>query len=154
VQEAFDRSGVDPSTITFEITESAVIDNLTAAIEFASGIQRIGCKLALDDFGTGYASLSTLKYLPIDLVKIDGEFITGLRRSSLNKAIVRAVVGLCRELGIRTAAEFVPDDETIDLLRDYGVDHAQGYAIGRPVPMASTHPAARVPTPLLDRATG
>ncbi|MET8147798.1 EAL domain-containing protein [Actinoplanes sp. NPDC049668] len=142
VIDALDRHGVDPRTITFEITESAAVDNLAAAAEFAAGVRSRGCGLALDDFGTGHSSLMLLKYLPIDLVKIDGVFVTGLRDSAFDRIAVRHVVQLCRELGVRTAAEFAEDAATVELLRDMGLDFAQGYAIARPLPMAATPAAA------------
>lgn len=153
VLRAFDRYEVDPRAVTFEITESTVIDNLDAAAAFAEAVRSRGCELALDDFGTGYSSLLVLKLLPIDQVKIDGAFVAGLPRSELDRAVVGAVVAMCRALGIRTAAEFAEDPATIDLLREIGVDFAQGYAIERPQPMP-TAIAAPAATPVLDRATG
>jgi EAL domain-containing protein (putative c-di-GMP-specific phosphodiesterase class I) len=97
-----------------------------------------------------------LRHLPIDLVKIDGGFVTDLRHSPFDQIAVRSTVDMCRALGIRTAAEYVPDTETADLLREYGVDFAQGYAIGRPVPMASAAAGFRADTPgsFLGRAIG
>lgn len=138
VTEAIDRHGVDPDRLIFEITETALIGNRKAALSFATGIRDIGCRLALDDFGTGYAALAFLKSLPVDLVKIDGDFIVGLRRSLADQTIVAGLVALCHELGIQVAAECVPDGESISMLRDYGVDFAQGYRLGRPVPIAAS----------------
>jgi PAS domain S-box-containing protein len=162
VNEALDRHGVDPRTVTFEITETAAVDNLAAAADFAAGVRSRGCGLALDDFGTGHASLLLLKYLPIDLVKIDGDFVTGLRGSAFDRIAVQHVVHMCRELGVRTAAEFAEDAATVDLLRDMGLDFAQGYAIARPLPMAGTTVAAEslvragghAPCGVTRRATG
>ncbi|WP_433797594.1 EAL domain-containing protein [Actinoplanes sp. CA-252034] len=138
VTDAIRRHRVDPECLTFEITETALIENRTEALAFATGIREIGCGLALDDFGTGYAALAYLKHLPVDLVKIDGVFVTDLRRSPPDQALVSKLVELCHLLGIRVAAECVPDDETIELLRAYGVDFAQGYRTGRPVPFAAS----------------
>jgi EAL domain-containing protein (putative c-di-GMP-specific phosphodiesterase class I)/GGDEF domain-containing protein/PAS domain-containing protein len=149
-----DRYAVDPHTITFEITESAAIDNLAAAAEFAAGVRSRGCGLALDDFGTGHSSLLILKYLPIDLVKIDGDFITGLRGSPFDRIAVQHVVDMCRALGVRTAAEFAEDVETVSLLRDMGLDFAQGYALGRPQPMATAPVVAEPVVPRTELATG
>ncbi|MEE3919238.1 EAL domain-containing protein [Micromonospora sp. BRA006-A] len=98
-------------------------------------MREIGCHLALDDFGTGYGALAQLKYLPVDLVKIDGAFIVDLCRSPADQAVVSALVELCHTLGIRVAAEYVQDKETMDLLRAAEVDFAQGYHIGRPAPI-------------------
>jgi EAL domain-containing protein (putative c-di-GMP-specific phosphodiesterase class I) len=124
--------------ITFEITETAAVDNLATAADFAAEVRSRGCGIALDDFGAGHSSLVLLKYLPIDLVKIDGDFVTGLRDSSFDRIAVRHVVQMCQELGVRTAAEFAEDAATVDLLRDMGVDFAQGYSIAVPLPMAGT----------------
>jgi len=155
VLRTLDRHEVDPRAITFEITESAAIDDLDAAATFAEAVRNRGCELALDDFGTGYSSLLILKRLPIDQVKIDGDFVAGLRESEFDRIAVGAVVAMCRALGIRTAAEFVGDAETIDLLRGIGVDFAQGYAIERPQPMPSPAAAPQpVATPLCSRAIG
>lgn len=145
VIDALDRHGVNPRTITFEITESTAVDNLAAAAEFAADIRSRGCGLALDDFGTGHSSLMLLKYLPIDLVKIDGAFVTGLRDSAFDRIAVRHVVHMCQDLGVRTAAEFAEDTATVNLLRDMGLDFAQGYAIARPLPMAGTPVVNRPP---------
>lgn len=147
VIEALGRNGVDPRTITFEITESAAVDNLAAAAEFAAGVRSRGCGLALDDFGTGHSSLLLLKYLPIDLVKIDGAFVTALRSTLFDRIAVQHTVHMCRELGVRTAAEFAEDAATVDLLRDMGLDFAQGHAIARPLPMAGAHLPAELPAP-------
>ncbi|MDG4807968.1 EAL domain-containing protein [Micromonospora sp. WMMD1120] len=135
------RHAIDPSQITFEITETALIGNLTQAIDFACGIRDIGCRLALDDFGSGYGTFTYLKYFPIDLVKIDGDFISKIEESRPDQVIVRSFVDMCRGLGIRTAAEFVGNDATLSLLRDYGVDFAQGYAVGKPTPVGNPHRA-------------
>ena len=146
VTEAIHRHNVKPECLTFEITETALIENRNEALDFATGIRQIGCHLALDDFGTGYAALASLKYLPVDLVKIDGVFIVDLCQSPPDQAVVSKLVELCHTLGIRVAAEYVQDDETVALLRSYGVDFAQGYKTGRPMPIAAslTHKAETI----------
>ncbi len=136
VTEAIRRHKVKPDCLTFEITETALIENRSEARDFAMGIREIGCGLALDDFGTGYATLSHLKYLPVDLVKIDGTFVVDICRSPANQAIVSNMVNLVHALGIRVVAEHVEDEETIELLKSWGVDFAQGYQTGRPEPIA------------------
>ncbi len=135
VTGAIHRHHVKPECLTFEITETALIENRNEALAFATGIREVGCHLALDDFGTGYGALAQLKYLPVDLVKIDGAFIVDLCRSPADQAVVSALVELCHTLGIRVAAEYVQDQETLDLLRAAEVDFAQGYQIGRPEPI-------------------
>ncbi|MGK5681155.1 EAL domain-containing protein [Actinoplanes sp. URMC 104] len=140
VTEAIQRHGVKPDCLTFEITETALMENRNAALAFATGIRQMGCHLALDDFGTGYAALAYLKHFPVDLVKIDGTFVVHLVRSPTDQALVSKLVELCHTLGIRVAAECVPDRETVELLRGYGVDFAQGYRCGRPVPITASLP--------------
>ncbi len=132
IRAAVDRFGVDPEHLTIEITETAAIGNLSVARRFADGVRELGCQLALDDFGTGNTPLGFLTKLPVDLVKIDGSFIHDLPRSEPQQAVVQGLVQMCRKLGILTAAEYVQDDATLDLLREYGVDFAQGFHVGEP----------------------
>lgn len=129
-------ASVDPSRIIFEITETAAIANMPEATKFADSISRLGCGLALDDFGTGFGSFYYLKHLPVDYIKLDGEFIQNLSRSDFDKHMVRAIVELARSLKIKTIAESVADDETIQLLQRHGIDYAQGYHVGRPQPLS------------------
>ena len=129
-------ASVDPARLIFEITETAAIANMIEAKRFADDLSRLGCGLALDDFGTGFGSFYYLKHLPVDFIKLDGEFIQNLPRSDFDKHMVRAIVDVARGLRIKTIAESVADDETIDLLRQHGVDYAQGYHIGRPGPLS------------------
>ncbi|WTO08801.1 EAL domain-containing protein [Micromonospora sp. NBC_00617] len=136
VTEAIRRHKVNPECLTFEITETTLIENRNGALAFATGIRQIGCQLALDDFGTGYGALVHLKFLPVDLVKIDGVFIVDLCRSPADQAVVSTLVNLCHTLGIRVAAEYVQDESTLTLLKSCGVDFAQGYQTGRPEPIA------------------
>ncbi|GIE53728.1 diguanylate cyclase [Amorphoplanes nipponensis] len=155
VLRALDEHEVDPRMITFEVTESAAIGDLPAAVVFAQAVRRRGCELALDDFGTGYSSLSVLRRLPVDQLKIDGSFVTGLTRSPFDRITVQAVVGMCQALGIRTAAESAEDAATVELLRTIGVDFVQGYAVARPRPLPVPIVAPRRDGPaFLDRATG
>jgi diguanylate cyclase (GGDEF)-like protein/PAS domain S-box-containing protein len=133
--ELIDAS-VDPSRLIFEITETAAIANMIEAERFADDLSRLGCGLALDDFGIGFGSFYYLKHLPVDYIKLDGEFIQNLPRSDFDKHMVRAIVDVARGLRIKTIAESVADDETIELLRQLGVDYAQGYHLGRPRPLS------------------
>ncbi|GID26857.1 EAL domain-containing protein [Paractinoplanes brasiliensis] len=137
VSEAIRRHNVRPECLTFEITETALLENRNAALAFATGIRLVGCRLAFDDFGTGNAALASLKHFPVDLVKIDGTFVVGLRESPTDQAFVSTLVSLCHALGIQVAAEFVQDEATLALLTRYGVDFAQGYECGRPTPLAA-----------------
>ncbi|MET3426934.1 PAS domain S-box-containing protein [Actinoplanes tereljensis] len=126
---------VNPGQLTFEITETALIGNLSEARRFADAIRDLGCELALDDFGSGYASFRYLRIFPIDLVKIDGEYVVDLVDNPQDQVLVRALVQVCQAYGIHTVAEFVQDEPTLRLLRELGVDYVQGYLIGRPSPL-------------------
>ena len=132
VQELLQRTRADPSHLVFEITETAVMRDLNQAANFARCVTRLGCRLALDDFGTGFGSLTYLKRLPIHYLKIDKEFVAGLVSSPTNQHLVKAILNLAQGFGQETIAEGVEDDATLELLRSYGVDFAQGFHIGRP----------------------
>jgi diguanylate cyclase (GGDEF)-like protein/PAS domain S-box-containing protein len=135
IERELDTAQVDPSNLIFEITETAAIANMTEATRFARGLTDLGCSLALDDFGTGFGSFYYLKHLPVRYVKLDGEFIHNLPRNPIDEHMVRAIVGVAHGLGIKTVAESVADDETIEMLHQHGVDFAQGFHIGRPAPV-------------------
>jgi diguanylate cyclase (GGDEF)-like protein/PAS domain S-box-containing protein len=126
---------VDPSRLIFEVTETAAISNMEDARDLAGALNDLGCRFALDDFGAGFSSFYYLKYLPLDYLKIDGDFIRNLATSATDQSVVKAIVGLSGNLEKATIAEFVGDDRTISLLREYGVDYAQGYHIGSPLPI-------------------
>jgi PAS domain S-box-containing protein len=130
--EAF---GADPSLIVVELTETALLADEDAGCSFVARLASLGCKIALDDFGTGYGGFTYLKRLPVDHLKIDIEFVRDLPRDMASQHVVRAVVNLARGFGQTTVAEGVEDDETLELLRELGVDCAQGYGIGRPAPV-------------------
>jgi diguanylate cyclase (GGDEF)-like protein len=118
-----------------EITETAAIVNLERARTLADTLRRLGCLLALDDFGTGFASFSYLKHLRFDILKIDGEFVRGLRENQTDRLVVEAVVAIARGLGTPSLAEFVADADTLDAVRALGVDYVQGFHLGRPLPV-------------------
>ncbi len=129
-----EASGIDPRLLVFEVTETAAISNMEAARAFAAPLRALGCTFALDDFGSGFASFFHLKHLPLDWLKIDGDYIRDLPHSTTDQVIVRNVAEIGRNLGLRTTAEFVGDQQTLDMVTRYGVSHAQGYFIGHPVP--------------------
>ncbi len=122
----------DPAYFVPEVTETAAIANLGQAQKFIKVLKDLGCRFALDDFGVGFSSFYHLKHLPVDFLKIDGAFIKDLPRSAVDRHLVKAMVAVAQGLGKQTIAEFVGDRETVELLRSYGVDYAQGYYIGRP----------------------
>jgi len=127
---------IDPGNLIFEVTETAAVLNMDEARDFASQLTNMGCRFALDDFGAGFGSFYYLKYLPLEFLKIDGDFISDLASNDTDQAMVRAIVDLSTRLGKMTIAEFVGDDATLELLREYGVGFAQGYHIGRPRPIS------------------
>jgi EAL domain-containing protein (putative c-di-GMP-specific phosphodiesterase class I) len=135
VEERLASASIDASSLIFEITETAAIANMDEAKNFVNRLTALGCRFALDDFGAGFGSFHYVKYLPIDYVKIDGDFVRNLPESATDQSVVKAIVQLARGLGKKTIAEFVSDDRTVDLLREYGVDYAQGYHVGRPRPV-------------------
>ncbi|MGI9081488.1 MAG: sensor domain-containing protein [Thermoleophilaceae bacterium] len=118
--------------LVIEITETAAITNIERARTLATELQSLGCQIALDDFGAGFASFYYLKHLKFDYLKIDGEFISNLCTTPTDQLVVQAVVSIARGLNARTIAEFVGDDATVELLHKLGVDHGQGYHLGRP----------------------
>ena len=130
------RHGVDPGRIVLEITESVFIENPANAVTTLRAINDLGVALALDDFGQGYSSLSYLKTLPLQIVKIDRAFVDGLPRSTADQAIVRAVVSLASELGMAVLAEGVETLDQLAQVRRLGCGSVQGYLFSRPVPPA------------------
>ena len=128
---------IDPASLVLEVTETAMIANMNHAVRFAAKLNELGCQLSLDDFGSGFGSFSYLKYIPFDFVKIDGEFIRQLPSSPTDQLILDSIVQMSRGLGKRTIAEFAGDQATVEILRDRGVDFAQGFHVGPPLPVSS-----------------
>ncbi|MCW3003262.1 MAG: phosphodiesterase [Conexibacter sp.] len=138
VQTQLRRTGADPALVVFELTETALLRSEDTALGFIDGIGALGCGLALDDFGTGYGGFTYLKRFPVDYLKIDIEFVRDLPQDEASQHVVHAVVALAKGFGQKTVAEGVEDAETLALLREYGVDYAQGYFLGRPAPLTET----------------
>ncbi|HEX4717926.1 MAG TPA: EAL domain-containing protein [Thermoleophilaceae bacterium] len=132
IEAELSESGIDPSLLILEITETTAIANMDEAVEFATRLSRLGCGFALDDFGRGFGSFYYLKHLPLNYLKIDGDFIRNLAHNLVDQQVVKAVVQVARALGYQTIAECVQDEATILALRHYGVDYMQGYHVGRP----------------------
>jgi diguanylate cyclase (GGDEF)-like protein/PAS domain S-box-containing protein len=142
-EDTLTESGVDPARLTFELTETAAISNIDQARTFATRMHDRGCRFALDDFGAGFGSFYYLKSFPFDYLKIDGDFIRDLAASPTNQLVVAAIVSVAQGMGRKTVAEFVADDEAVRLLREIGVDYAQGYHIGVPRPVSEILRAER-----------
>lgn len=130
-------SNVDPSNIIFEITETAALSDLLGAANLIHKIHDFGCRFALDDFGVGFSSFYYLKELPVDFVKIDGSFIQDLPANRNDQILVKAMADIAKEFGKKTIAEFVQDDETLKILKEYKIDYAQGYHVGKPALLAA-----------------
>jgi EAL domain-containing protein (putative c-di-GMP-specific phosphodiesterase class I) len=126
------RHHVDPDRLVIEVTETAAISDMHRAQTFCEGVHTLGSSVALDDFGAGFGSFQYLKHLPFRYLKIDGDFIRTLPASHKDQLVVQALVGVARGMGRQTIAEYVGDEPTMLLLRDYGVDYAQGFEVGRP----------------------
>ncbi|MGM0858449.1 MAG: EAL domain-containing protein [Pseudomonadota bacterium] len=124
-----------PDSLCFEITESAAIAQLSSVIELIHTLRELGCRFALDDFGTGLSSFSYLKQLPVDYLKIDGHFIRQVHEDPIDRAMVEAIHAVGRALNIETIAEFVETQQTLDTLKTMGIDYAQGFLLGHPVPL-------------------
>jgi PAS domain S-box-containing protein len=125
-------SGAEPANLVFEITETTAAKDLGKARELADRLTGLGCGFALDDFGTGYGSFTYLKHLPVSYLKIDMEFVRDLAADPADKQVVKAIVDVASNFGIKTIAEGVESEETLEVLRGLGVDYAQGFHLGRP----------------------
>ena len=137
VVDALDRSGVAPSSICFEVTESAILSNVQHAQRFIEVLHGIGCEFSLDDFGSGLGSFSSLKHLPIDYLKIDGTYTRNLQTDLVNQEMVTAMIKLARTMEFKIVAEQVEYQEDFDWLRDVGVDFVQGRFIEAPALLGS-----------------
>jgi diguanylate cyclase (GGDEF)-like protein len=136
IERRLDEGDADPARCTFEITQTARVEDYATAAGFADRLTEFGCEVAIDDYGAGFGPFDYLKRIPFDVIKIDGSFIRDITRNDADQLTVKAIVEIARGLGKTTIAEFVQDDETTQMLREYGVDMAQGFHLGRPVDTA------------------
>lgn len=137
VHDQLSYAEIAADRICFEITETALINNLAAATFFARSAKAHGCRISLDDFGVGLSSFSYLKDFRVDELKIDGSFIQQIEENHANTQIVEAMINVGKALGIATVAEWVESAETLDIVRRLGADKAQGYYISPPKPLAT-----------------
>jgi EAL domain-containing protein (putative c-di-GMP-specific phosphodiesterase class I) len=126
---------VPASRFGFEITETAAVANFSAAVRLIQQVRALGCSFALDDFGSGLSSFAYLKHLPVDVLKIDGSFVRGIATDPIDRAMVASIHEIGHLMGLRTTAEFVENSDVLEELSSIGVDLAQGYALGRPMPL-------------------
>jgi len=132
VIEQFHRTGLDARRICFEITETAAIASFSQANRFIQALKELGCKFALDDFGTGLSSFGYLKHFPVDFLKIDGSFVKEILHDPIDREMVRSINEIGHLTNKRTIAEFAENEDIITMLRNLGVDYAQGYGVARP----------------------
>ena len=135
MRRVFDETEIPVRRICFEITETAAISNLAKTEAFIRELRDLGCEFALDDFGSGLSSLNYLKRLTVDYLKIDRTFIKDVRRDGSSRAMVAAIHQMAKALGIETVAEGIEDRQTLNVLRDLGVDFVQGFEVGMPKPL-------------------
>jgi diguanylate cyclase (GGDEF)-like protein/PAS domain S-box-containing protein len=136
IHQLLKKTRVDPRRLCFEITESSVIANMDIAQQFVSGLRKVGCRFALDDFGSGLSTFDYLKQLEVDYVKLDGSLVRDVATSRVSQAMVHAINYVVHVMGMKSIAEFVESDAIVATVRKLSVDYLQGYAIGRPEPVA------------------
>jgi EAL domain-containing protein (putative c-di-GMP-specific phosphodiesterase class I) len=137
VQDALDRSGLDPAALTIEMTETALMRDADTAAARLATLKALGVQLAIDDFGTGYSSLAYLQRFAVDCLKIDRSFTDAITRSPESDALIHTLVQLGKDLGLKTLAEGVETMGQIDQLRDEGVTEVQGFLFARPLDPAT-----------------
>ena len=135
LREVLTRTGIDPTRLKLELTESLVLDNVADSIEKMHAIKTMGVSFSMDDFGTGYSSLSYLKQLPLDQLKIDQSFVRDIGTDANDTAIVRTIITMGRSLGLNVIAEGVESEEQRAFLHLNGCHAFQGYLFSRPVPL-------------------
>ncbi len=140
IQEQFSIHQIPPEIICFEITETVAIANLSKAASLIWKLKELGCEFALDDFGSGMSSFAYLKNLPVDYIKIDGNFIKNVADNPIDIVMVEAITKIAHVMGIKTIAEYVESQRIMDKLKELGVDYAQGYFLGKPQPCNFRYP--------------
>jgi EAL domain-containing protein (putative c-di-GMP-specific phosphodiesterase class I) len=135
VTSTLERTGLDPTTLTLELTESALIKDAVSAQALLRELRDLGINLALDDFGTGYSSLTYLRAFPINILKIDQSFVRAIGTEREDRAIVAGVLALAKNLGLSVVAEGVENHEQLAVLRQLQCSYMQGYLFSRPRPI-------------------
>ena len=135
IREKIELYQIEPQRVCFEITETNAITHMSHAINLMRELRETGCKFSLDDFGSGLSSFAYLKNMPIDYLKIDGAFIKDIVDDPIDLAMVSAINQIGHIMGIQTIAEFVENDEILNVLKVINVDYVQGYGIEKPVPL-------------------
>jgi EAL domain-containing protein (putative c-di-GMP-specific phosphodiesterase class I) len=138
IEGALTRSGLDPGALTVEITETTLMRNVEETARRLSTIKALGVPIAIDDFGTGYSSLAHLQKFPVDALKIDRSFISGLQNNQEGETLIHTLVQLGKALSIETFAEGIEQQRELSLLRDEDCDSGQGFLFARPLDVAAT----------------
>ena len=136
IEAELDATGIDPRLLVIEVTEDAALAKIQETIKLSKWIRSVGCRFALDDFGSTFATVKYLKDMPVDYFKLDGDLIVTLPESRTNQLLLNALMDVARGTGTQTIAVYVPDDETLVMLRQYGIGYGQGNRVGRPRPVA------------------
>lgn len=140
LRDLVQKARLEPGRLVFELTETAALLDVQELRAFMEEMREMGCRFALDNFGSGHSSLYQLRFLPFDYLKIDGSFVRGLLNDRIDRMMVRGFALAAKALGLRSIAEHVEDQQTLEVLRELGVDYAQGYCIGRPRPVEQEWP--------------
>jgi len=135
VKHALEQSQIRPARVVLEITEQSLVEDSHTVIGVLHALKELGVRLAIDDFGTGYASLSYLQSMPVDILKIDRTFVKASDDGEHGRELLEAIVGIGRSLSLLTIAEGVEEPDQLATVRDMGCDLAQGYLLGRPLPI-------------------
>jgi diguanylate cyclase (GGDEF)-like protein len=135
VRALADKYSVPTTNVIFEITERKAIEDIMRVVSFVRELKDEGFRFAIDDFGSGYSSFYYLKYLPVDFLKIEGEFIKTLPNLPTDRVFIEGIVNVAKKMGIKTIAEFVENEEVLKVVKDLGIDYAQGYYFGKPEPL-------------------
>jgi diguanylate cyclase (GGDEF)-like protein len=146
IEEEIEASKIPASVLGFEVTESAAVSQLDKAQALISALSGRGCRIALDDFGAGLSSFAYLKNFEVDTLKIDGGFIRDITGNRISESMVAAITQVAKVMQLDTVAEFVEDDAIRELVRELGVDFAQGHVIGRPAPLGDVLAGLNVST--------
>jgi EAL domain-containing protein (putative c-di-GMP-specific phosphodiesterase class I) len=134
VHSAIQEAGIDPGRLELEITESLLLADTPSTLDTLHRLRALGVRIAMDDFGTGYSSLSYLRSFPFDKIKIDRSFMVGLRPHDDSGAIIKAIIGLGKSLGMSTTAEGIETEEQLETVRSHGCNEGQGYLFSPPLP--------------------
>lgn len=135
IEEEIEEADLPPTSLGFEVTESAAVSNLTKAQQFISALRERGCSISLDDFGAGLSSFAYLKNFAVDILKIDGGFIRDISDNRISESMVAAITQVAKVMELETVAEYVENEKTRKLVAELGVHYAQGHAIGKPIPL-------------------